>query len=111
MSEQLTPIKSTWKDPIGHILTDRRILKRQKQGYYEKAEQERALNKGKQLLPHGMVARCKCGETRSLRFLKYAYLPCPGIYCPTCLEHHRLSRPKQLTKAEQFDILIKDYLV
>lgn len=40
-----TPIRSTWRDPIGAKLTDRRITKRIQQGWYGEIEKLKVLAK------------------------------------------------------------------
>lgn len=110
MNLQQTPIKSTWRDPIGPVLTDRRILNRQKQGWYGEHAKQQALACSKTLMPHGVIVRCSCGENRGIKHYTFKYLEKPGFYCPACLEQQRLTQPKRLSKEEKFNALIKDYL-
>jgi len=104
-------IRSTWRDAIGPVLTDRRITNRQKQGWYGEKAKQQALSRSRTKMPDGVLVRCKCGETKAVAYFDYLYLTAPGFYCPACLEQQRLSRPVRMTKEERFNALIHDYLV
>lgn len=96
-----TPIKSTWRDPIGSLLTNARITKWAKLGWYGEAAKRRALAKTakqkaqKSGSKSGFVDRCSCGSVENVRYLKFSYLPKPGFYCHVCLCAIRSERDKQ----------------
>jgi hypothetical protein len=80
-------VRSTWRDPIGTLLTNRRILERMRQGWYGPQLQEKA--KARATLRTAYVFRCACGIAEDVRFLHYSYLPQAGWYCPRCLAKYR----------------------
>lgn len=86
-----TPIRSTWKTETGKPLTNRRIADYQRQGYYGKAMQEQTLRVTRHLR-ESVVFRCECGVSEEVRFLRYAYLPKAGHYCPRCLAVYKRQR-------------------
>ena len=103
------PIRSTWRDPIGKPLTDRRILNRMKEGWYgPEAKRVALLKERKTGLPEGVIARCQCGELRGVQYYSYSYLERHGFYCKTCLNQQRLLKPE--TKTERFNKIIAEYM-
>jgi len=86
-----TPIRSTWKTETGKRLTNKRIAQYEREGWYGKARQEKALKVSRTIRAHA-VFRCKCGVNEEVRFLTYSYLPQSGYYCPRCLAQYRRQR-------------------
>lgn len=83
------PIKSSWRDPIGHLLTNRRIAQRAREGYYGEAARVRELERSAKRPVHcDMVFRCPCGST-DVRYYRWSYLPKAGYYCEHCRAAYR----------------------
>lgn len=83
-------LPSTWRDPIGPLLTNRRIALRTREGWYGEAAKQAAQQrlKSDQLRRYGIVMRCACGRSDA-SYMAYSYLPQSGYYCPVCRELHR----------------------
>lgn len=78
-------IRSTWRDPIGKPLTDRRISALMKAGYY-----------GKEFIIPGKICESPgCGRDTT-RLVGYAYLPKKGYYCDVCLDRYREEHKQEL---------------
>jgi hypothetical protein len=95
------PIRSTWRDATGPLLTNRRINARACEGWYGETAKVRALAKDASRTPTtGIVFRCTCGSANGLRFYRWSYLPKPGYYCSVCVASHRgnAEREKQASK-------------
>lgn len=95
------PIRSTWKDPIGKPLTNRRIAFYQREGRYGREAQERALASCVDV--NGFVNRCcepGCNTYINVRWCTFLYLPKVGYYCPKCRQKHRNEalKEKELNK-------------
>ena len=77
----------------GKKLTDHAITKRMKEGYYGRTMQAAALAKTS-TNKKGFVDRCKCGETKGVKWYEYKYLEAPAFLCLKCLEYARGFRVK-----------------
>lgn len=73
-------IASGWKDPIGKLLTDRRIAQLQREGKYGPLYK---------LPPRSSGACAGCHRTPETRKVSFAYLPKPGVWCPDCIDRWR----------------------
>lgn len=88
-------IGSTWKRLyIGKRLTDRRIRELELLGYYGKERQLRA-DRRVTLTRNGVPMACSCGQVLAVKFLRWAYLPKSGWYCPACVAVHRAARDRE----------------
>ncbi len=90
-------IASTWRDPIGPMLTNARIRRYMLEGWYGpvvKAKAERSI------APSAIVNRCACG-TIATRYARFAYLPKAGFYCAKCIALYRTQRDAEKEKSRQ----------
>lgn len=110
MSEQsfifdlrLGHIPSTWRDPIGKLLTNRRINQLIREGYYGPTMK----------LPPPTRGKCLgCGGFSGTKYVTYNYLPSWGIWCPGCIDKIRreielekeLNRRIREARKVEFDI-------
>lgn len=103
-------IRSTWRDPIGVPLTNRRILNRTKEGWYGETAKLAALKKIKLSTPvkSGFVERCECGTQLGVSYLSFKYLPKPGFYCPACRLKHRALHDKDEEREKEFNKRVKN---
>lgn len=91
---------STWRDPVGKLLTNRRIHQLQLEGRYgpeakRLAEEREKARQGKIVRLGGRIYSCSCGETLRVRLLGYAYLPSLGWWCPKCVTLWRDKRDRE----------------
>ena len=82
---------STWRQPIGKLLTTRIINQRALEGYYGPIAKLRA-EKSKAIID-GRVVKCQglCGgeNIANMGFKKWSYLPKAGWYCSACTKAYR----------------------
>ena len=90
-------IGSGWRQPIGKLLTNRRILELQRQGFYGRRAQEIATaslvrrNKDGTASPQA----CACGEILGVKFYNYSYLGHAQHLCRKCLEVKRAEHDRE----------------
>lgn len=95
MSNEVTPkitmdprvhIRSTWREAIGPLLTNRRITMRMRQGWYEETAKQKSMANATPT--HGIVYRCECGCKKEVRYVTFSYMPRRGYWCPRCIAVH-----------------------
>lgn len=84
---------TAWRDPIGKVLTNRKINEYALLGRYGPQQAEKA--RAKVTARTGVVYRCECGRLEGVRFLKFAYLPKPAWYCKVCLSAYQKQRDQE----------------
>ena len=80
-------LPSTWRNPIGALLTSRRITQYMREGRYGK-EAQAAASQSKSLKPCA-----KCGSEHA-SFLRFSYLPHAMWCCHLCREAFRSDHEK-----------------
>lgn len=95
-------IRSTWRDPIGPLLTTRRIRQRKLEGWYGPQMKLRAEQRVLSV-NNGVVVRCcVCDGLAGVRFLKFSYLPKTGNYCLKCRKGFRSIHLKEIEDAKKW---------
>ena len=93
-------IRSSWRDPIGKVLTNAAITKWEKLGFYGA---ERAAN-------HILYPCVECKRTPAV-FFRNRYLPTPGFYCLNCRATHRQAHETaELEEAKLRELLLSEYV-
>lgn len=83
--DPLAHLPSTWRQGIGKVLTNKRIIEYQREGRYGSAL----------VLPPIKGPQCLgCQTTSNTRRYNYEYLPQAGAWCKVCLDGHRVVRDK-----------------
>lgn len=75
-------VGSTWKPPIGKLLTNRRIRELMQEGHYGPLMKLPPRSSGYCIEPG-------CGRHEFTRRASYNYLPKWGVYCPVCLDKYK----------------------
>lgn len=98
------PIRSTWRDPIGPMLTNRRIAQHIREGWYGEGRRRKQLEKDYQRAARtDIVFRCPgCGTDKAVRFIRYSYMPKAGYWCNACREIHRSNAERDAKLTREF---------
>jgi hypothetical protein len=81
---------STWRDPVGKPLTNGRITRLMRDGWYG-PDAKQAVEA--RIARTGIIYRCSCGQIAT-GFYRFSYLPKQGNYCTLCVKRFRAERDK-----------------
>lgn len=106
-------LPSTWRDPIGPVLTNRAIIKRALEGWYGpvaklRAEKSKAIVGGRVIKCQGL---CNGDNNATMGFLKWSYLPKAGYYCATCTKAYRAMKEKETSLSQRLAARIREEYV
>lgn len=90
-------IRSTWKGPIGKLLTNRKIAEYARAGRYPSLL----------VLPPLANPKCECGSTET-RYMDWKFLPKGGNYCSACRIKYKNARDKQRELDETMEEKMRD---